>query len=198
MTNSCYNQPTMEWIIGTESPKKIETAKRVIAQVTQSTDFCLTGFNADSKVGNTPYDKDTFEGASNRAAAAQTAYPKADYWIGLESGLVQRYEHLFEEAWACVIDNNNRAYYGFSSGLKVPDIVLTRMKENSLEHWQAMIELRKELGMDTIKDTWGNYTGNKLLRDISLEEALRNALMQALPPKESFYALTVASEEAAG
>lgn len=39
------------------------------------------------------------------------------------------------------------------------------------------------------RDTWGTYSGKLILRDISLAEALRNALVQTVPAKDSLYHL---------
>lgn len=179
----------MNWIIGSNSPAKIKTAEKVITQITSlaGPDLSVTGFAADSGVGNTPRDQETFMGAQNRAIYCQAANPKADYWVGLESGLAKRYGHIFEEAWACVISKDGQTVYGYSSGLKVPDSVLARMADTQLEHWQVMPTIRAEKGLEDEKDTWGNYTGNQLLREISLEEALRNALVQLFGPEEAFY-----------
>lgn len=179
----------MQWIVGSESERKVNTVRKVVAQVTGKTDFTIVGYGANSGVGNTPYDKETYIGAENRANECKHKFPQADYWVGLESGLVERYGHLYEEAWACVIARDAGTYYGFSSGLKVPDCIIRRMQETQREHWQVMPQLRDELGVNTGKDTWANYTGDMLIREISLEEALRNALVQRFAPEHAFYHL---------
>ena len=68
----------------------------------------------------------------------------ADFYVGLESGLVERYGHIYEEAWSCAITNKGKEYFGYSSGLKVPDYILKRMDELKLEHCMAMEIIEKE------------------------------------------------------
>lgn len=177
------------WVLGSESERKIETARRVIAQVSANTDFSIAGYAVDSEVGNTPHDEETVIGAKNRALGCKKQLPEADFWVGLESGIVTRYGQTFEEAWAVILTPDGKEFSGFSSGLKVPDIVTKRMIETEQDHWQVMPQLRAEHGIENDKDTWGVYTGYILIREISLEEALRNALVQLFAPKQAFYHL---------
>lgn len=44
----------------------------------------------------------------------------------LESGLVERFGQIYEEAWACVISSEMNEYFGYSSGLKVPDSIIKK------------------------------------------------------------------------
>ncbi len=63
------------------------------------------------------------------------------------------------------------------------------MKKRELDHWEVMPELRKELNLTTHKDTWGEYSANMLIRELSLEEALRNALVQLFAPEGALFHL---------
>ncbi len=57
----------------------------------------VLGHDADSKMPEAPHDNETYEGALNRAQACYEL-GGADCYVGLESGLVERYGHFFEEA----------------------------------------------------------------------------------------------------
>jgi non-canonical (house-cleaning) NTP pyrophosphatase len=94
---------------------------------------------------------------------------------------------VFEESWACVLDSKGKEHLGFSSGLRVPDFVLTQMKKYQEEHCQVMRRLRSN--PDGPKDTWGDYSAGTILRTVSLEESLRNALIQVFAPEASYYHL---------
>lgn len=176
----------MKIVVGSASDRKIKVVKKGLKAFFPEEELEVKGFNAKSEVPDTPYDKDTFLGATNRAKGAREANPEADMWIGLESGLVERYGHLYEEAWVCLINNNRKEYYGYSSGLKVPDFVLRKMDELKMEHCDAMTVIEEEYG-HLPNDTWGTYSGGLIAREVSLDEALRNALVQALAPENSFY-----------
>lgn len=175
----------MRYCIGTASAIKLGAAKKVIETILGDTPFEIEGMETDSGVPLTPWNRETLMGARNRAAACREMKPEADYWVGLESGIVERFDATFEEAWACVLTRAGEEYLGFSSGLKVPDYVLSQMKERNEEHRQVMHRLRKN--PDGPKDTWGDYSAGMILRTVSLEESLRNALIQVFAPQESYY-----------
>src|SRR3989344_5657158 len=162
----------MKFVIGSASNRKIEVAKKVINSLFgEGIEF--DNFGAVSSVPDTPYDKQTFDGAKNRALDTKTNKPGADYYVGLESGLIERYGHIYEEAWAAVVAGSEEEFYGYSSGLKVPDYILKKMDDLKMEHCDVMTILEKEHGK-LPNDTWGTYSGGILVREISLEESLRN------------------------
>lgn len=176
----------MKFVIGSVSERKIDVAEKVILELFPGLDSKVDGYAAASGVPDTPYGKQTFDGARNRASGAKKNVPAADYWIGMESGLIERYGHVYEEAWCAVITKEGKEFFGYSSGLKVPDYVLKKMNELDKEHSDVMTILEKEHGK-LPNDTWGSYSGGMIAREISLEEAVRNALIQVIAPEESFY-----------
>jgi len=144
-------------------------------------------FDAKSHVSETPWDEETYAGARNRAQGAFLAHPNAEYAIGIESGLVERYGQTYEEAWCCIIDKNKQEFFGYSSGLRVPDYILKKMDEHKLPHYLIFAKLNNHFDKTINSDTWSNYSGKILTREISLEESLRNALVQIFSPEESYY-----------
>lgn len=175
----------MKAIIGTKNKRKISIAEKVFAQYFPELTVDLQGIDIDSGVPGSPRDEETKVGAYNRALAAAKG---ADYGIGIESGMVQRYDMWFEEAWACVV-YNGKPHFGYSSGLPIPRHVLEVMAENDFRHGLAMRLILERLERPDERDTWGTYSGKLILRDISLAEALRNALVQTVPAKDSLYHL---------
>lgn len=175
----------MKFVIGTKNRQKIAVLKQIAAATSGHSKIEVIGVDVDSNVPDTPYGEETKQGAYNRAAQLVLQHPEA-YAVGLESGLVLRYELLFEEAWACVMFGD-KTYYGYSSGLLIPDYVRKRMAKLNTEHGPTMNKIRNELNQFDDRDTWGTYSGNMILRTISLEEALRNALIQIFAPEESLY-----------
>ena len=174
----------MKIIIGTTNKLKIECAKNILSSLTS--EFILKEFPAFSGVSETPHNKEILDGAFNRAKIALNSEKEADFGIGLESGLSERYGEIYEEAWAVVIKKNKEKFVGYSSGLKVPSIIIQKMKEKNKKHWEVMKKMEKELNLIE-KETWGNYSGGFLIRKISLEEALRNALVQCFQTNKTLY-----------
>ena len=175
----------MKIIIGSSSKRKVDISVKVARQLFKEKDIEVSGYDASSGVPETPYDKETFDGAKNRAKDSMAHVSEADCYIGLESGLIERYGHIFEEAW-CVALVNNKEYYGYSSGLKVPDFILEKMKKLGRSHSETMALIEEEY-KKTPNDTWGTYSGGLIAREVSLEEALRNALIQVIASEDSLY-----------
>jgi non-canonical (house-cleaning) NTP pyrophosphatase len=176
----------MHIYIGSTSERKIAVVEKVVLSFFPNDDIILKGFAAASGVPETPWDRETYDGARNRALHVRKEYEDADLCIGLESGLIERYGHIFEEAWSVVIDRRGVEYYGYSSGLKVPDYIFAKMNELGLPHSEVMAIIERDHGK-LPNDTWGTYSGGLIARTVSLEESLRNALIQVVAPEHSFY-----------
>lgn len=176
----------MKFLVATTSKIKLRAVEEVIGEILKDRDLVVIGCDVSSDVSETPWGEETLVGARNRAKNSKEK-GTSDYNIGLESGLVDRYGEVFEEAWACVLSADGKECLGFSSGLKIPNIVLKEMQETSEEHNQVMKRLRKN--PEGPKDTWGDYTGQYVLRSVSLKESLRNALIQIFAPDNSYYHL---------
>jgi len=174
-------------IVGTKSERKVVSVKKVFAGIIMQENMTIVPFSAKSGVSETPWDKETFIGAKNRALDCKNNFADADFCIGIENGLVERYGHIYEEAWSCVIAKDNKEYFGYSSALRVPDYVLRKMEEHKLPHYLIFAKLNNHFNKDVNSDTWSQYSGKLLLREISLEESLRNALVQIFSPKDSYY-----------
>jgi non-canonical (house-cleaning) NTP pyrophosphatase len=177
----------MNFAIGTCNKEKVESAEKAITQMLGDKKFTLRGFDVPSGYGETPIAEETKLGAYNRANVL-AANEDCDYAIGIESGLVERYGDTYEEAW-CSILFAGKSYFGYSSGLKVPDILINKMKQEGVQHFEALRDkdIRKMLPEKERKDTWANYSAHMVARRISFEEALRNTLAQIFAPEESLF-----------
>lgn len=174
----------MKFVIGSKTKRKIEIVDKILNQYLKEK-YELSSYKANSGVPETPWEKETYDGAHNRAIDCLENM-EVDFSIGLESGLIERYGHVFEEAWCCVVTRDKREYLGYSSGLRLPESIIHHMRKNDMQHYEVMqlIEKKYRLSED---DTWGNYSGNLVSRDMSLEEAIRNALIQMIKDEKSFY-----------
>ncbi|MDN5274428.1 MAG: hypothetical protein JWP06_329 [Candidatus Saccharibacteria bacterium] len=175
----------MNIIVGTKNKAKIAIVTQVMAEFIPSDEMTVTGIDTPSGVPDTPRGEQIKQGAYNRAQNVATI-KLAEYGIGIESGLVERYGVWFEEAWACIIIDG-KSYYGYSSGLPIPEYVLQTMQKEDLEHGPAMRQILTELSRPDERDTWGTYSDKLILRSVSLQEALRNALIQTIVSKHSLY-----------
>ena len=182
----------MKILVGTENKRKIEAVKTVINSMEIYEEYTISGLSTESSVPETPLNEDTKEGAINRAQNAQLCEVGCDLYIGIESGLVKRFGEMYEEVWSAII-YRGKIYTAYSSGIKLPESISVELLPDVSNHREIMNFLRSKYDIDIHEtlgvDTWGNYTGNKIRREVGLEEAVRNALVQIFPGKESFYHL---------
>jgi non-canonical (house-cleaning) NTP pyrophosphatase len=162
--------------VGTKSKLKIEAVQEIASMylIHQPT---IIGYEVESGVPSTPFNEQTYQGAKNRAyyLYKQKSTNVNCLCLGLESGLVYREGYLFEECWCVIIDNKGKEYVGYSSGFKLPEDIVVRI-ESGETHLTIMTEKGQELDIHE-KDTWAIYSNNKLLRSISIKEAIRNTLL---------------------
>lgn len=176
----------MKIIVGTKNKKKVAVVIDVFRSVLGAEDVTVESLDADSKVPEAPHDEETYLGAYNRAIEC-VREGGSDYYIGIESGLLERYGNMFEEAWAVIISDDGSELVGYSSGLMLPKTVVARMNDGQ-KHNEVMAYFDKEFNLpDDNRDTWSRYTGGTISRQVSLEEALRNALIQSVDSERNLY-----------
>jgi inosine/xanthosine triphosphatase len=176
----------MKIIVGTKNQKKIDAVISVFKEVLEMNDLELIIHDSKSKVPEAPCDRETYDGALNRASECYEI-GLSDYYIGIESGLVERYGNMFEEAWAVIFLKDGTKLVGYSSGLMLPAVVTNRMK-NGEKHNDIMSDFDKLFDLpDDNRDTWSRYTGGSISRQISLQESLRNALIQISATERNLY-----------
>lgn len=176
----------MKIIIGTKNQKKVSVVQGVFRDFLKDENIDIASHDAKSGVPDAPRDIETYNGALNRAEECYRI-GGFDYSVGLESGLVERYGNYFEEAWAVIISSDGTKRIGYSSGLLLPSIVTKRMEAGE-KHNDIMAYFDKKFNLpDDNRDTWSRYTGGHISRQVSLEEALRNALIQSASTERNLY-----------
>lgn len=92
-------------VVASTNPVKIAAALAGFRRMFPDEQFSAQGISVPSGVGDQPRsDAETLQGALNRAAAAQTQAPQADYWIGLEGGIADTAVGMECFAWMVVSD----------------------------------------------------------------------------------------------
>lgn len=176
----------MKIVIGTRNPKKIAVVEKIFREVLKPDSLETIGKDIESGVPEAPHDAETYQGALNRAKGCREL-ENAEYSVGIESGVVERYGHFFEEAWAVIISRDGSERIGYSSGLLLPPVVVRRMKDGEM-HNDIMESYDREFNLpNDNRDTWSRYTGGNISRQVSLEEALRNALIQTSYSEQNLY-----------
>ena len=90
-------------IIASKNPVKIEAVKIAFEKMFLQEKFEFIGESIPSDVNAQPMsNEETLQGAMNRAINAQSKFPEANFWVGLEGGLEKTDNDLGSVAWVVI------------------------------------------------------------------------------------------------
>lgn len=115
-------------VVGSANPVKIEAARRAFRRVFPEVPSRVEGVAVPSGVPDQPRGRaETREGALRRAAGAASHRPEADYWVGIEGGVLEEEGRMF--AFARVAVRSAGGTGESASGLfRLPDPVARRVR----------------------------------------------------------------------
>ncbi len=116
-------------LVGSKNPIKIESTRLTFEKFFGECE--VTGINVSSNVPDQPINKDTFDGAKNRSLEL-IKYNKAnnlqaDYFVGIEGGIMELYDIWFSFGCMCIMDINQNTGFGTSPLFQLPDFVIKRL-----------------------------------------------------------------------
>jgi inosine/xanthosine triphosphatase len=111
--------------VGSTNPTKLKGIEKVAKRIFKK--FKIVAVEVTSKVPKQPFGEDTITGAIERARIAKQK-EKADYGVGLESGLFKFSGKFFDSQW-CAVYDEERVTLGFSMGFEVPGELVQEMRE---------------------------------------------------------------------
>ncbi|KKQ34416.1 MAG: hypothetical protein US52_C0060G0005 [candidate division WS6 bacterium GW2011_GWA2_37_6] len=93
----------MKIIVSSQNPVKINASLKAFQTVFPKEKFKIQGISVPSNVSDQPMsEKETMQGALNRAKNAFTKSPEADYWVGIEGGIEKYNNEMMTFAWVFV------------------------------------------------------------------------------------------------
>lgn len=93
--------------VASKNPSKIKAVELACNQIFHREFYILESFKAKSGVSDQPLgEEETYQGALNRAKDVQKNLPDADFWVGLEGGLIKQFDTLQAFAWMVVLDKH--------------------------------------------------------------------------------------------
>jgi inosine/xanthosine triphosphatase len=98
----------MRVIVASKNPVKINAVKEGFERMFPNVKAIFEGISVPSEVPDQPMgNQETYDGALNRAKNAKKEIPNADYWVGLEGGLIAHSATEMEVmAWIVVLNKN--------------------------------------------------------------------------------------------
>ncbi|MBN1300147.1 MAG: inosine/xanthosine triphosphatase [Melioribacteraceae bacterium] len=119
----------MKIIVGSENPVKLAAVKEAFQNYYN--DVEVIGLKIPSGVPDQPINDETLKGAQNRAETLKemnkTENLNADFFIGVEGGIVYQFGRWFAFGGMCLIDKFNRKSFGTSAHFELPAEVTKRL-----------------------------------------------------------------------
>ena len=157
--------------VGSTNPAKL----RAVEQTCEILGFkveTIQGFSVDSQVSDQPMsDEETLLGATNRAKAALSQTPDADYGIGLEGGIQKVGDRYFEAGWMAVVDKQGKMGFGSSARYELPLTVMDEINKGK----ELAIVIDEMTGLSDVRSkqgAMGIVTNGALPRDAAYVHGL--------------------------
>ena len=127
----------LDIVVGSTNHVKVEAVRDVMEKVFG--DVRVTGTDVDSGVPDQPFEEQTRQGAINRARAALGDHDMA---VGIEAGVFEKDEGLYDIQYCAIIDRSGRITVGTGSGFMSPPAVaeLVRKGQTVGEAMKAVFE----------------------------------------------------------
>lgn len=164
-------------VVGSENPVKIRAVENVMKKILR--DFVVEGVGVPSGVNEQPYGEMTITGAINRAKAA---LPHGDLGVGIEAGVFDYGEGLYDVQYCAVIDKSGWITLGHGSGFMYPPPV-TRLIKKGRSVSEAFAELYGERDIGKREGAIGFLTAGVLTREQLTEQAVLAAMVPRIKPE---------------
>jgi len=109
--------------VGSNNPVKVEAVRTVFQKMFK--EVVVDSLEVDSGVGKQPFEGDVLRGARRRAMIAQEGY---DLGIGIEAGVFQGDDGLYDVQQCVVIDEMGRATHGHGLGFRYPPVIEKKVR----------------------------------------------------------------------
>jgi len=173
-------------LVGSSNPVKIEATTAAFSKYYKDLETEI--IMVDSKVSNQPINSETFEGAINRAKELKRINEEhnhnADFFVGLEGGIIKVYSKWFSFAAICVMDDKGRKGLGTTTLHEIPPTIVDRLLGGT-ELGTIIDELSNKKDTKKNGGASGFFTNGRVTR----KEFYKQGLLVALIPfiKEELY-----------
>lgn len=171
----------MRVALGSKSPPKLKAVEAAFKKAFTEPVEVVT-VKVPSGVPDQPgSDKETYQGALNRAVNAKKA-AKADFGIGIEGGIHRHTHGVFSNAWVVIVGKGGVVGSGTSARFQLPSKVVKLIDKGD----ELGVAMDKVAGTKNIKLRGGAYsvlTKGKLSRWEAYKQGVLSALMPFLTPE---------------
>jgi len=163
-------------IIASQNPVKINSVERGFARMFPGMVYQCDGVSVPSGVADQPMsDAEALRGAEQRAKNARAHSPDANYWIGIEGGVEEKYGSMEAFAWVVVIDAQVVGR-GRSCSFFLPQAVIDLIRDGK-ELGDADDEVFGRTNTKQQNGAVGLFTGDAVTRTSAYADAVTMALI---------------------
>lgn len=161
--------------VGSMNPVKVEAVRSVMEKIYGN--VRITSVDADSEVREQPFESDVKKGAINRAKNALGRHTMS---VGIEAGVFEKEEGLYDIQYCAVIDDEGKLTVGMGSGFVYPEKIASLVRDGyTVSEAISQLYGNKEIGR---KQGAIGMLSNGLLDRKTLTE---QAVMAAMIPRIS-------------
>ncbi len=151
----------MKVLIGSQNPVKIAATKDAFSKYFGNVE--IVEIKVDPEVSPQPIDEETFDGARNRALSLKRLNEErdlgADFFVGIEGGIIKSYSKWFTFSVACVVNQDGKIGIGTSGFVELPKKVVEQILRGK-ELGKVIDELTGEKNLSQKKGAVGLFTKN--------------------------------------
>lgn len=171
----------MKIAVASKNPVKIEAVREAFADCFVGS-FELESFSVPSGVSDQPLgNKETRQGATNRAEAVQKQNPGFDYYVGIEGGVTMLRGQMIAFAWMVIKNEENEGAARTSSFFLPPRVA--ELVLNGYELGEADDIVFKKENSKQENGAVGLLTNNVVVRKSLYKQAVILALIPFLNPE---------------
>lgn len=157
--------------VGSMNPVKVEAVRSVLEKIYGS--VRITAADVDSGVPEQPFESDVRKGAINRARKALAGHEMA---FGIEAGVFEREEGLFDIQYCAVFDRHGMLTVGMGPGFAYPEDIADLVR-NGYTVAGAIAELYGDKGIGKRQGAIGMLSNGLLDRKTLTEQAVTAAMV---------------------
>jgi inosine/xanthosine triphosphatase len=173
----------MRVIVGSENTPKRQAAEASFVAAFPREQIIVDGVKTNSGVSSHPTTaEESITGALNRAEQARLLKPEADFYVGIEGGLLKVGERAWEIGWVAVVSAAGQNATGLSAGIEIQGKILSAICDGE----ELNDVLANDHGIKSAGNANGFYglaTNDLVTRQAAYEQGITFALARFLHPE---------------
>ena len=173
----------MKIVVGSTNIPKTMAVEGSFNRAFPNDEIYVTGVSTESGVSSHPTSaQESIAGALNRLAQAKNHMPGADYYVGIEGGLLQVDHRMWEIGWVAIGNALGQIATGLSAGVELRGAILDAIiNGEELDH---VLEEKFDIhAAGNANGFYGLATNDLVTRQAAYEQGITFALAQFLHPE---------------